>query len=847
MKSILFSATIALLTVFYLYSIENQGLISEDETEEKEDLNLPNEMFYAQRMYPNNKFDVAGYLQAINEATIFNEDNARVGSNWTTEGPFNIGARINTVAVQPNNPNIIYVGFADGGVWKTTDGGAQWLPIFDKQTFLAISDIEIDPKNSNTIYVATGDLNISGYPSIGDGLYKSTDGGATWKNIGLGATSIISKVKIDPTNSNNIYAGTMGLPFEKNQDRGFYKSKDGGTTWKKTLFVSDSTGVIDMVINPKDPKIIYVSTWDRVRSNKVSTVSGNGARIYKTFDAGETWTQLTNGLPSGPQSRIGLALYEKNPDILYSVVVGTNLDYQGVYKTTNGGVKWDSVATRLTGLPDKFQGGFGWYFGQIRVNPNNSDDIFVLGVDLWRRNGANQEWTKAAPDWFVYDVHADKHDLVFADANIILLATDGGLYKTTNNTLSWQDIEDIPCTQFYRVEINPHESGVYYGGAQDNGTTGGNAALKIWPRVYGGDGFQPRFHPTDPNTFFCETQNGDINVTFDKGQNFFPASDAIDYKERRNWDMPYFLSPHDPLTTYTGTYRVHKANYDPKTNDTPIWEPISGDLTKGNIYGERFHTISTIEESPTVKGLIYVGTSDGNVWRTKNDGATWEKIMAGLPDRYCTKILPLANNQVVVTFSGYKYNDFTPHIFGSKDQGNTWIDLKRNLPNVAINDVASIKEVANSTINDLVVATDAGVYATSFTTVVENWKRVGDNMPNVKVYSVKYDTKAKKIIAGTFARSIMTIGWSPNVATNELLASDFSIYPTLFSNQITIETKEKELSKVILYDINGRIVFNENKNFTSKILYINDLERGVYFLKIENAKGEYLTKKVMKM
>ena len=845
MKSILLSTALALVSIFYLYNIDNQELINE--TEEKEDLNLPNEMFYAQRMYPNNKFDTEGYLQAMNEAAIFNEDNARVGSSWTTEGPFNIGARINTVAVQPNNSNIIYAGFAEGGVWKTTDGGIKWIPIFDKQTFLSISDIEIDPQNFNTIYVATGDLNISGYPSIGDGLYKSTDGGTTWKNIGLAATRIISNIKVDPTNSNNIYAGTMGIPFEKNQDRGFYKSKDGGTTWKKTLFVSDSTGVIDMVINPKDPKIIYVSTWDRIRSNKVSTVSGNGARIYKTIDAGETWTQLTNGLPTGSQSRIGLAMYEKNPDILYTIVVGTNLDYQGVYKTTNAGVKWDSVATRLTSLPDKFQAGFGWYFGQIRVNPNNSDDIFVLGVELWRRNGAAAQWEKATPDWFLYDLHADKHDLVFTKDNKILLATDGGLYQTSDNTLTWKDIEDIPCTQFYRVETNPLEPGIYYGGAQDNGSTGGNAALKTWPRICGGDGFQMRFHPTDPNTFFCESQNGDISVTFDKGANFSPASDAIDPNERRNWDAPYFLSPHDPLTTYTGTYRAYKATYDPKTKDTPIWEPISGDLTKGNIYGARFHNISTIEESPTVKGLIYAGTSDGNVWRTKNDGATWEKIMTGLPDRYCTKILPLANNQVVVTFSGYKYNDFTPHIFASKDQGTTWISLKNNLPNVAINDVSSIKELAYSSTNDLVIATDAGVYVTYFTDVPGNWQRVGDNMPSIKIYSVKYDVKAQKIIAGTFARSIMTIGWSPNVATKELSVSDFNIYPTLFSNQITIDAKGKEMSKISLYDINGRIILNEKENFTSKILYINDLQRGVYFLKIENAKGEYLTKKVMKM
>ena len=844
MKSILLSTLLALVSIFYLYNLDNQEFTAEKENEREENSNNPNDMFYAQRMYPNDKFDTDGYMQAMHEATAFNENNVRGGSNWTAEGPFNIGGRINTVAVQPNNSNIIYVGYSDGGVWKTTDGGVKWLPIFDKQTFLSISDIEIDPQNFNTIYVATGDLNISINAYVSDGLYKSTDAGATWKNIGLGATRIVSNVKVDPTNSNNIYAGTMGLPFEKDQNRGFYKSKDGGTTWKKTLFVSDSTGVIDMVVNPKDPKIIYVSTWDRIRNNKVSTVSGNGARIYKTIDAGETWTQLMNGLPAGPQSRIGLALYEKNPDILYTIVVGNDLEYQGVYKTTNGGMKWDSVATRKTGLDDKFLGGFGWYFGQIRINPSNPDDIFVLGVNIWRRNGANAQWEMAAPEWFLYDVHADKHDLVFTNDNKILMATDGGLYRSEDNMLSWKDVEDIPCTQFYRVETSPHEPGVYYGGAQDNGTTGGNATLKNWPRIYGGDGFQMRFHPTDPNTFFCETQGGNINVTFDKGDQFFSASDAIDPKERRNWDTPYFLSPHDPLTTYTGTYRAYKANYDPKTKDTPIWEPISGDLTKGDLYGGRFNTISTIEESPTTPGLIYVGTSDGNVWRTKNDGGTWEKIMTGLPDRYCTKILPLAANQVVVTFSGYKYNDSTPHIFASDNQGTTWKSIKGNLPNIGINDVVALADPKISNNKHLLIGTDAGVYAV--TGDYSKWQRLGANMPNIRVYSVKFDAKTKKAIAGTFARSIMTIDFDFISENKELLASDFNVYPTLFSNQITIDAKEKEMSKVTLFDINGRFILQEKENFTSKILNVNDLQRGIYFLKIENAKGESVTKKIIK-
>ncbi len=845
MKKFLLVSSIAFGVVLFLKNI-NLPFEKKDDKKEKKNLNAPNEHFYAQRMYPFSTFDIAGYEQALQEAAAFNANTTDRGmASWTTQGPFNIGARITTMAVQSDNSNIVYAGFSDGGVWKTTDGGANWNPIFDKQNFLCIAHIKIDPKDNKILYVATGDPDISGYPSIGDGLYKSTDGGLTWKNIGLGNTRIITKVEVNPLNTNILYAGTMGVPFEKNQDRGFYKSADGGTTWKKTLFVSDSTGVIDLVMNPTNPNILYAATWDRIRSNKISTVSGKGARIYKSIDAGETWTQLTNGLPSGAQSRIGLAIYEKNPDILYTSYVGTNLELKGIYKTSNAGVQWDSVATTAAGLDDGCMAGFGWYFGKIRINPTNPDDISLLGVELWRKKGAQDTWAIGTPEWWLYDVHADKHDLVFTNDNKMYLATDGGAYKSTDNGKTWQDMEDIPCTQFYRIETSPHNKGVYYGGAQDNGSTGGNAAEADWPRIYGGDGFQMRFHPTDPETYFVETQNGNISVTFDDGDNFFPASDAIPDTDRRNWDMPYLLSPHNPLTVYTGTYKVYKGYYDPQFKDTPLYDSISPDLTKGNIYGSRFHTISTIEESPTVEGLMYVGTTDGNVWRTDDAGKKWNKITAGLPDRYVTKVLPLSATEVVVTFSGYKYNDFTPHIFYSKDKGTTWQSIKGNLPNVAINDVCILP--ANGTKVGLAVATDAGIYIAPL--LQAPWSRLGDNMPLIKVYSIKYDKNTQNVVAGTYARSIQTCPYVyvPPVGTDDVQNPKIKVFPTVFSEQLHITSDDAAISNIAIFDMNGKNVYQEKTNDKNKTLIFNNLSKGTYIVHLTMNGEKVQTRKVVKL
>ena len=473
----------------------------------------PAEIYFAQRLSPQTQFPVEAYhtaLRRLGTAVADRSPEPGFDAEWTTRGPINVGARINTIALDPIDTSVIYAGFSAGGIFKTTDGGQNWKPVFDHQAYLAIGDIAIHPKNNKIVFAGTGDPNISGYPFIGDGLFRSTDAGNTWQYQGLREGRIISKILIDPLRPDTMYVGCMGLPFERDRNRGMYKTTDGGKTWRQILFVDTQAGIIDAVMDPSNPQVIYAASWDRIRNNQESTVSGDHARIYKTSDGGRSWTVLSRGLPTGPQGRIGLTISPQHPNVLYAVYVGTNSELEGIYKTTDGGQDWERLPIESgPGFQPGALGGFGWYFGKIRVHPQDTGTVYLLGVELHRISDGGLQW-RTLPDSFDGDMpHADKHDLVFTDEGKMLLATDGGLFKSKDGGSSWKDIENIPATQFYRVEYNPHEPAYYYGGAQDNGSLAGSQME--WRRMYGGGGFPNPFPPGGPHVFYAEYPNGGMN------------------------------------------------------------------------------------------------------------------------------------------------------------------------------------------------------------------------------------------------------------------------------------------------------------------------------------------------
>ena len=715
---------------------------------------VPYDLAALQRSYPDKTFDIKAYKNALTEAIQTHQTRSSTlpgfDANWTIQGPGSAGARINVIKVDPNNDDVVYIGYSGGGVWKTTDNGNTWNPIFDDLPYLAIGSIEIDPLDSDVVYVGTGDPNVTGYPYVGDGIYKSTDAGANWTNIGLQDMGIVSKIMLDPNNNQIIYASCMGTPFLKNNDRGLYKSIDGGNTWTQSLLISDQAGVIDFLIDPSNSDRLYACGWDRIRNNTESFVSGSGGRIFRSDDGGNSWNIMSNGLPTNISlSRSSITMSASNPNLLYASIIDSTFRVQGIYKTTNGGNSWTTVtAGESNGLSNPVSS-FGWYFGRIFINPSNDNHVYLAGVRLWNSVSGGSGWNLATPNNGPTAPHVDNHYVAFNSVGDIYLATDGGLYRKSNAGGLWVDIEDIPTTQIYRVGYNPHEPDTYYGGAQDNGTQAGNAnIIDNWDHVFGADGFQPVFNPDDDHNFYFETQRGDIWVTFDSS-GFTAGTFGINTTDRVHWDMQYVMSYHNSDVLYAGTYRMYKTI----SGGIPAWTAISGDLTDGNIYGSPFHTISTVHESPVDSQYLYAGTTDGNVWRSLDAGDSWDDITAGLPDRYvtCVKAHPNEASGVFVAHSGYRQDENIPHLHYSNDHGNTWTNLTGDLPQLAIN---HIEVMPNNFGNVIFVATDGGVYATL--NGGQNWDRLGGDFPYVPCYDLDLNVAKNELIVGTFGRAIQT-------------------------------------------------------------------------------------------
>lgn len=797
---------------------------------------VPADEFYLQRSWPDIKPDVRAYEQALQSVAASSSSRAQIipgfSASWRLEGPKNIGGRINTILVHPTNQDIIYVGNASGGIFKTVDGGTTWESIFDDQPYLPIGHLAFEPGNPSVIYAATGDPNITGLPFIGDGIWKSMDSGQTWTHLGLTDQRIISKVVINPQNPQEIYAAAMGLPFERNLDRGLYKSVDGGLTWTLKLFLSDEAGIIDLVMDPNNPQTIYAVGWDRIRNNQESLISGPNSKIFKSTDGGGTWAFMGNGLPTGTMSRIGITISESNPDVLYAVFVDSNLSFAGIYKTIDGGTNWSLLPGN--GIDPGFMGGFGWYFGRIVVNPSDEDHVYVCGITMYYTLDGGINWTEADP---AFDTHADKHDVWFLSAGSQIVATDGGLYRTNNGGVNWFDIDDIPNNQFYRITHDPHNPGVITGGLQDNGTvTGDHTGVNSWNKIFGADGFQPVYDPIDPNNIFVEIQYGGIYASDNGGAFFSDATNGIDNNDRRNWDMPYTMSPHDPTVLYCGTYRIYKNS----NGVNALWSPVSSDLTDGVVFSPRFHTITTIAESPVVQGLVYVGTSDGNVWYTPNDGITWNDITAGLPDRYVTSVRPSPDPQnpstVYVTVSGYKYNEQIPHVFRSDDNGNTWTDISGDLPQVAPNDLIVMPGYSGQV---LMLATDGGVYGTLTGGI--HWERLGNNLPVLPVYDIDLIPGPGLLVASTYGRSAWTYPVDSlvlSVGTFEIDAQEkISLWPNPASDVLYFQIPSGfERSKMTVTDLGGRVVRSLTLDGQIRSgLRLEDLSPGVYILSFRSA------------
>ncbi len=804
----------------------------------------PYDRFAEQRAYPEAVFDLRAFETLLEQEQVKISNQKQFSNlNWVLEGPTNIGGRITCLAVSPTNSNVVYAGTPGAGVYKTTNGGQTWQAMFDTQSSLYIGAISIDPNNNNVIYVGTGDPSIPFTVFVGDGLYKSSDGGLTWTNIGLNNSKIINKILINPNNSSEIYVSANGNPIVADNHRGVYKSSNGGVTWSQVLFIDNQTGVSDLVMNPGNPNEIYATSMTCIRNATVNIRYSNNTRVYKTTNGGSSWSVMNNGLPNTKVNRYSICMSKQNPSKLYVAVSDSNFSMEGVYVTTNGGGSFSPLGN--SGISSNYSN-FGWYFGELEVNPSDDNEIYIGGIELHKSTDGGNNWNPNMPPWWQYDVHADIHAIAFVSPGVYYLGTDGGVYFTNDDGGTYVDADNIPNTQFYRVEFNPHQPTTHYGGAQDNGTTSGNqSAINNWQRIFGGDGFQPRFDPGDPDIIYVETQNGGLMVSTDGGFNFSNHDNNIDFNDRRNWDMPYVLNKQNADVQYTGTYRVYKNS----SGASSFWNPISQDLTDGVIYGERFHTISAIDNSELSAQRIYVGTSDGNVWTSANDGNTWNNITGSLPNRYVTSVhaSPNFSNNVYVTHTGYKYNSYIPHIHKSTNNGTSWTDISGNLPQAGINDVLIFPNDENL----LFVATDIGVYYTI--NGGQSWLRLGNNMPLITVWDLVYNPTLKKLIAGTYAKSIQSIDISSLITgVNENIGDDTdgsTVYPNPIQSgwlHITSLVKNKP-EQIQVFTSDGRqvkAVFELKDN--EVVFSTTDLPSGLYFVHITSGE-KTLVKRFIKL
>ncbi len=793
----------------------------------------PNEYMYNQRAYPDNYINRSAIHTAVETSkTILGNRDSQSGSDWTLIGPLNTGGRITDVAISPVNDDHLYVSTAVGGVFRSLDRGLNWTPIFDDIGQPSIGNIAIAPSNAQRIYVGTGEANGSATSGafFGDGIYRSDDGGDTWTNAGLPESNHIGRIIVDPSDPDKVFAAATGILYGTNNERGIYRTSDGGATWEQVLFVSNETAAIDVVMNSANPDILYAAMWERTREPWQRSYAGLTSAIHRSIDGGDTWTELgaANGLPA-PDSqtgRIGLAISESDPATIYARFTTNEITnvFNGLYKSTDNGDNWTLVTlTDLDGV-DSF---FGWYFGNVRVNPTNPEEVFVLGQSIYKTSDSGANWQP------ISGMHVDHHALEYSrsGSGLILAGNDGGAYTSMDGGANWQKFTNLPITQFYNIEVDNSDPTRLYGGTQDNNTIRTlTEGTNDWSSIVGGDGFHVNVDPNNNNFVYAESQFGNLRRSTDGGNNFTNATDGIDGSDRNNWNTPVILSPFDSEVVYYGSNKLYSSD------KAVFWTAISLDLTDGQhpsgslSYG----TLTAIAASYNNLDVIYTGSDDGNVQVTPDGGTTWTNISAGLPDRYVTSIatVPSDDSTAYVTFSGFTELDYAAHVFKTIDGGATWTDISGNLPGIPVNDIVTYPAA-----NLLFVATDLNVWYSDDDGT--NWDIVGNNLPLTIIRDLKVHTPTNTLYAGCFGRSMhkydignIVLGTNENDFNSEVI----KIYPIPARTQFTIDHNLTSEGMVKLYDISGkeiRTLFEGSFDVSEKITIPTEgLADGHYVIKL---------------
>ena len=627
------------------------------------------------------------------------------GLRFRSIGPALTSGRISDIAIDPDRRSTWYVAVASGGVFKTVNAGTTWTPIFDRYGSYSVGCLAIDPQNRHLVWVGTGENNSQRSVGYGDGLYKSLDGGASFTRVGLEHSEHIAKIVIHPQDSNVVYAASQGPLWSPGGQRGLFKTTDGGATWENVLQISEHTGVTDVVMDPRDPETLYAAAYQRRRHVWTLIDGGPESGLYKTEDGGKSWRQINRGLPSADKGRIGLAISPIHPDVLYAIVEAAD-EQGGFYRSADRGETWQRQSDYVSGSPQ--------YYQEIVADPHVFDRIYSLDTYMQISEDGGKSFGRLGEQW----KHVDNHALHIdpEDPEHLIIGCDGGVYETWDQGRNYRFTANLPVTQFYKIALSNDEPFYFvYGGTQDNFTQGGPVRTRNmhgirnsdWFVTVGGDGFGPAVDPEDPNIVYSQWQYGGL-VRYDRRTGL-----RVDIKPqeakggpplRWNWDSALMISPHSSTRLYYGAQMLFRSD-----DRGDSWNPVSPDLTRqidrnelkvmGRVWSvdavaknrstSFYGTIVSVSESPLVEGLIYVGTDDGLVQVSEDGGQNWRKIPdfphLNVPEyAYVNDIEACLHDSdtVFVALNNHKRGDFRPYVVVSTDRGETWTDISGNLPTV---------------------------------------------------------------------------------------------------------------------------------------------------------------------
>ena len=727
-------------------------------------------------------------------------DTALNGFQFRSIGPAFMSGRISDIAIDPNNENIWYVAVSSGGTWKTENAGTTWQPLTDNQPFFATGCITIDPNNSASIWLGTGE-NVAGrHIGIGHGIYHSLDGGKSWKDMGLKKSEHLSKIIIHPDNSDIIWVASQGPLWSSGGERGLFKSTDGGKTWKNNLEINEWTGVTDLVIDPTNPDILYAASWQRHRNVAGLIDGGPGTALYKSTDGGDNWFKINKGLPRSNMGKIGLAISPINPTVLYAAI---ELDRRqgAVYRTSNSGGSWSKMSNTVSG------GTGPHYYQELVASPHEFDKIYLMNVRVLVSDDGGKNFYQMKES----QKHSDNHSLTFKenDPNYMLIGTDGGIYESFDNSKNWKYVSNLPLTQFYKLAVDDAEPFYnIYGGTQDNNTQGGPSRTfkrngisnDDWYVVLGGDGHQPATEPGNPDIMYAQSQQGYINRidrTSGEAVNIRPHEGIDEPYERFNWDAPILVSQHDPKRLYFGTQRVWRSE-----NRGDSWSTISSDLTKNeerlslpimgrvqsfdnalDVYAmSTYNTITSLSESNTNENVLYAGTDDGIIQYTRDGGDNWSKMTVDeLPEAPASafvndiKVDLHDDNIAYVALDNHKFGDYRPYLYKTTNGGKKWKSIVNGIP-----DGTLVWRLVQDHVNPnlLFLGTEYGVYVSL--NQGDKWHKFSNGLPTISIRDLAIQKRENDLVLATFGRSFYVLDdYSPlREMTDDNLNKEAFLFPT---------------------------------------------------------------------